>query len=150
MGLSFRSLDLQTDNLKMDLYRGYFEPPEVRGTDDVIPGRPGRDEQIREADKLALRIEGYVVGTGSTEDERSQSWHEATMALMAVLDRTLASGALIVSAPYLGLPSGTRTIMAKTVNMIGGPAEACMSLQRWSIDLEAIGSPPVWEEDESS
>ena len=147
MGLSYRSVDLQTDNIKMDLYRGYFEPPEVRGEDDVIPGAPGRDEMGREVDRLLLRIEGYVIGTGADEEERQQSWHTATMALMATLDRTLASGVLVVTAPYLGLVSGTRTITARCVNMLGGPVEACMTLQRWSIDLEAV--EPIWDEESS-
>lgn len=144
MGLTYRGTDVQTANIFLDLYSGFFEPPLVRGEDDVIPGRPGRDVMAREKDIRRLRLEGWVTGTGATQAARSQSWYAATEALMALLDYTLAPGALVVSSPYLGLPAGSKSIDVRAVGMVGGPVLSCMSAQRWSIDLECVSNPPDW------
>lgn len=144
MGLTYRGTDLQTPTLHLDIVRGFFEPPEVRGEDDVIPMAAGREEQTRIADRLLIRLEGYVLGAGLTELLRQQSFYATTQALMALMGLTLASGPLVVTPPYLGLPSGTRTVQAKAVGLVGGDVQHCYTYQRWSIDLECIASPPAW------
>ena len=156
--LTFRGLDLQSGAYRFDLVRGYFEPPDVRGEDDVIPGRPGRDAMTREADVLRPRIEGSIIGEGATRAERQASWHDATVALMAVLDMTLASGALVVGpepppwAPddivYLGM-AGEATLQARCTGMVSELPNGTMTEQRWSIDLEAVDGA-FWSAEESS
>jgi hypothetical protein len=144
MGLTYRTTDIQTANIYLDIVSGFFEPPTVRGEDDLVFRAAGRDEMPRRADVRPIRLEGYGRGTGSTELARQQSWYAATSALMDLMDRTLASGPIVVTPPYLGLPSGSKTIDARAVNAVGGPVLSCMTYQRWSFDLECVDSPPEW------
>lgn len=151
--LTYRSVDLQTATIHLDLRSGFVEPPTVRGEDDVIPGAAGRDVGARRADVLRIVLEGHVKGVGGTRDERAASWRVASDALAAVLDRALTPGAIVVgptvpaqfpdAAPYLGLLQNYG-LDARVVNAISGPVLAHMSYQTWSIELECVDSPPEW------
>jgi len=142
MGMTYRAVDVQTDNIFLDLIRGYSEPPEVRGSDDIVPGADGREEGAWEADHRRIILEGWVKGTGATLTDRQQSWRTNTDALTALMDRTASPGALVITAPYLGLAAGTKTINARCVNVVPGPIQSAMTFQRWSFELIAI--TPVW------
>lgn len=151
--LTYRSVDLQTETIQLDLRSGFVEPPTVRGEDDVIPGAAGRDVGARRADTLRIVLEGHVRGVGADRDARALSWRVASDALAAVLDRSLTPGALRVgptapdqfpdAAPYLGLLQ-MYELDARVVNAISGPVQAHMSYQTWSIELECVDSPPEW------
>lgn len=145
MGLTFRGTDIQTANIFLDITRGYAEPAAVRGRDIIIVGRAGRTETsvVRKKDVRRILLEGWVLGTGASLVLKQQSWRSSTDTLMALMDHTLASGALVVSTPYMGLPSGSKTIQAKCINVMPGPIVS-LYFQRWSIELEAIGNPPDW------
>lgn len=142
-----RSLDIQTDKIYFDLWAGYFEPPEVRGEDRVIPEKVGLWVGNRVAESRRLDLRGYVIGKGSTEAERTASWHDSTVALMAVLDQTLAPGSLLISDGYLGV-SGDVEINVRTVNLIPGRILNCMSYQTWTVELLAV-DPVYWEAESS-
>lgn len=144
MGMTYRGTDVQTANIFLDLIRGYAEPPEARGADDVVPGATGRSQGTWAKDTRRIILEGWVQGTGATEAAQQQSWRTSTDALMALMDHTLSAGALVITAPYLGLASGSKTIQAKCVNVVPGPIQAGMTFQRWSFELVSIASPPDW------
>ena len=143
MGLTYRGTDIQTANIFLDIVRGYAEPAEVRGGDLTISGKPGRFEVARKKARRQIILEGWVLGTGASLAAKQQSWRTNTDALMALMDRTLASGALVVSSPYMGLAAGSLTASAKCVNLMAGPILS-MYFQRWSIELESIADPPDW------
>lgn len=143
MGLTFRGTDIQTANIFLDVAEGYFEPADVRGSDAVIPGLTGRFALNRIKDHRSLQLVGWVEGTGATLVAQQQSWHTSTLALMALMDRSLAAGSLVLTPPTLGLSAGSKTISARCVNLIPGPVIASR-FQRWSIELEAVGNPPDW------
>lgn len=143
MGMTYRGTDVQTANIVLDIIRGYAEPAEPRGTDIPIPGKHGRLEMARKKDRRSILLEGYVLGTGASLTAQQQSWRTSTDALMALMDRTLASGALVVTSPYMGLAAGSKSINAKCLNVMPGPIVGLYH-QRWSIELEAIGDPPDW------
>jgi len=143
MGMTYRGTDVQTVNIFLDIIRGFAEPADVRGIDTIIPGKHGRTERARKKDRRTILLEGWVSGTGASLVLKQQSWRTSTDALMALMDRTLASGSLVVTNPYMGLPAGSKTISAKCVNLIPGPIVS-MFHQKWSIELEAIGNPPDW------
>jgi len=142
MGMTYRGTNIQTANIAMHLLRGYAEPPEVRGQDDVVPGAEGLEEGAWEADHRRLLIEGWVKGTGATLTAQQQSWRANTDSLLALMDRAASPGALVISAPYLGLSAGTKTIQARCVNVVPGPIQAAMTLQHWSFELIALD--PDW------
>jgi len=131
-----RTLDIQTDLIYFDLWSGYFEPPNVRFDDRVIPEAPGLWLGNRVENDRELDLRGYIRGAGATEEERTESWHDSTVALMAVLDRTLGPGPLVIPQGYLGVPED-REIEVVTMNLIPGRIRACMSYQSWTIGLLA-------------
>lgn len=143
--IRYRGLDLQDEGIWLDLASGLAEPPEVRGDDVLIPGKPGRTWMPKVADRRLIELRGHVHGMGVTLSDRQEAWREATDALMAVLDFTAAAGALEVDGPYLGIPAGvTYSIQAVAVNTVGGDVQGTMTFQLWSVRLEALGDPPEW------
>lgn len=142
-----RALDIQTDKIYFDLWTGYFEPPEVRGEDRVIPEKVGLWVGNRVAESREPELRGWVKGKGSTEAERTADWHDSTVSLMAVLDMTLPPGSLLIPDGYLGV-SGDVELDVRTVNIMPGRILSCMSFQTWSIKLLAV-DPVYWEAESS-
>jgi hypothetical protein len=149
--LRVNSLDVQNGDepeeatIWLDLAVGYFDPAEVRGEDDIIPGASGREAGQWQRDIRRLQMPGFVRGIGGNQDERSASWHDATVALMAVMQLYGDPVPIEVDGPYLGIPTGTtRTLNARCVRVIPGPVQNLMSFQPWSFELECIDSPPEW------
>lgn len=146
--ITYRGQDLQdtadarTSLFYFDLIEGIpgFEPPQVRGTDVVAPGKQGRYVGNRVNDFQELLLEGFISGMGSDPEERSASWRDSTEAIMAVLQLDSAPGALVVSPGsngYLGL-SAPWTIQVRTLDLMPGPILNKMSFQRWSVRLECV------------
>jgi hypothetical protein len=156
--LTVRALDCQSRNIHLDLV-GYGESARVRGEDVIIPGLAGRTPMNRVKDVYRFVLEGYVEGTGDDPDERTVSWRTNTDLLMAVMDFSLAPGAVEVgpapperfpdASPYLGL-TGDKTLDARCVSMVRGPLLRHMSFQSWSFEMECVDSPPEWVDLESS
>jgi hypothetical protein len=142
--LSYKGTDLQTLKVYFDIASGFWEPAEVRGQDDIIPGLSGRFRRNRVKDRRIIELRGWIRGVGGTVLERQQDWGATTAAVMALMDPTGAAGTLQVTNPYMGLTSGTKTISAYPLNLIGGEVDNSLSFQRWSIELEAVGTPPDW------
>lgn len=148
--LTYRAVDLQnggdpwSSTIWLDLVEGYSEPAEVRGEDLVIPQKPGMTEMTKVKHRRVIELRGHVRGVGATIAERAESWRAATDTLMATMSLSAASGALVIGTPYLGLPSGTKTIQARCIDAIPGPILNRQSFQRWTFRLVAIGNPPEW------
>jgi hypothetical protein len=148
--LTYRAVDLQnggdpwSSTIWFDLVEGYSEPAEVRGDDLVIPQKPGMTEMSKVKHRRVIELRGHVRGVGGTAVERAESWRAATDALMATMSLSAASGALVIGTPYLGLPSGSKTIQARCIDAIPGPILNRHSFQRWTFRLVAIGNPPEW------
>ena len=143
MSLTFRGTSLQTANIWLDVVRGYNEPADVDGKDDVIPQASGMEQGLWTRRSRRITFEGWVEGTGATELLRQQSWRTATDALKSLMDHTLAPGAVVLGAPDHGI-TGTKTINAKCLNAMPGPIQNTWTFQRWSFELVSIGSPPEW------
>jgi hypothetical protein len=143
-GLTFRSTGLQTETLFFDLMVSLYEPAEHRGGDDIVPGRAGRFRRNRVPDNRLLPFQGWTRGVGGTVAERQGSWHTAESVLGALLDPSTDPGALVIVSPYMGLASGSASILAAVVEWTPGPVQNTMSYRRWTFVLEAIGEPPNW------
>jgi hypothetical protein len=149
-GLTYRAVDIQRPDLFLDVLSSPYEPADYRGRDDIALGRPGRVRRNRLADRRVIRLNGWTRGIGTTIEERRESWNDAEAELLALLDPSMAPGDLTVLAPYLGLVGGSLTIEAVGLNWLAGDVLGSMSFRRWSIELEAVGNPPDWTNDESS
>lgn len=149
-GLTYRTVDIQRPDLFFDVMSSPYEPAEYRGRDDIALGRPGRVRRNRIADRRIINLRGWTRGIGTTVEERRESWNDAEAEFLALLDPSLAPGALIVLAPYLGLLSGSLSIDVVGLNWIAGDVIGSMSFRLWTVELEAVGNPPDWTNDESS
>ena len=137
--LTFRGTDIRKSDktIFFDLVRGYSEPALVRGVDLVIPGDEGREVRNRVKDSRVIELQGYVKGSTAA------AWRVSTDALMALLVMNQAAGALVLTTPYLGIASGTKTLNARCINLVGGQIYGQV-FQTWSIELECVDSPPDW------
>jgi hypothetical protein len=140
------TLDLQTAKVYFDVFSGYDEYPEVRGEDDVIPGLSGRYRRNRIDDVAIVELRGHIRGVGATKAARAADFRASVVAVKAALDPTGSGGTLAVLTPYLGVPSGSKSIVGYPLSpgLLGGPLENYMSYARYSIEIEAIGNPPRW------
>lgn len=152
--LEYRGLDLQNADrpedatIWLDLHNP-FEPAEVRGDDLVIPQKPGQAVMTRVKHRRVIELRGFVRGVGDDEASRTVAFREASEALMAVIDFTLAPGTLTAFAPYLGLPTGSESsIDARAADAVPGEIVQ-QSYQKWSIRLVSVSNPPEWVLDES-
>lgn len=148
-GLTYDSVSLQTDRLFFDIYSGFNELPEVRGEDDVVPGKAGRYRRNRVDDRLIIELRGWVRGVGGTAVERQQDFRASVAVIQGMFDPTGGPGTLAVLSPYLGLPSGSQSISVYPMTMLGGEQHNTMSFMRFSVELEAVDDPPRWTEDAS-
>lgn len=140
--VTFRGVQLSGTWGCLDIVKGFHEPADARGVDRVAPGQPGRYAGNREADLRKILIEGFIRGLGSTAAERRIAWHEATMAIMDIMDPSLDPGELVVTDEY-GL-EGTWTINARCSDSMGSEIERKVDgpWQEWSFRLESVD--PDW------
>lgn len=154
--LFFRALDIQNGEtpdlatIWLDLINP-FGPADVRREHLVIPQKHGQQVMAGYKHRRTPELRGFVRGVGSTPTERRESFRDASEALEAVLDLTLAPGTLLALAPYLGLPAGSQSsIECMTLDAVPGTINSMQSHQRWSITLLCVSNPPEWVTDESS
>lgn len=144
--LEFRSFGLSGEDpdICLDLASGFLLLPSVRGRDWIVPRLDGRVSGNRRTDILLLPVNGYIRGSGGTVAERREDMYANLSAVMAVMDPSLAPGALTLSQGYLGLPAGSEaTIQARCRNGSPGKMLNGQSAQLWSFELEVL--QPGWE-----
>ena len=140
------TLDLQTAKVYFDVWQGFNELPAVRGEDDVVPGLAGRYRRNRVDDTLIIELRGHIRGVGATKAARATDFRASVAACKAAFDPTGTGGTLAVLTPYLGLPSGSQSIVGYPLSpgILGGPLLNYMSYALFSIEIEAVGNPPRW------
>lgn len=133
--LTLDGLDIRSrSTIYLELMRGYFEPPSVRGEDIIIPGADGRTTRTRRADQRYVLLEGYVTGSSAA------NWNTNVAALMAKLDGSLVN--LVVADNYLG-STGTHTLAVRCVSPpVGGEPTYGVLYQAWSVELLSVS--PDW------
>jgi hypothetical protein len=135
---------LQTEAVFFDIFTGYNELPETRGSDDIVPGLAGRYRRNRIDDRLIIELRGWIRGVGGTTVERQQAFRASVTAIQTAFDPTGTSGTLTALAPYMGLSAGSKAITAYPMTLLSDEGANTMSFARFSIELEAIGTPPRW------
>lgn len=116
---------------------GWRDGIETRGKDATIVGAPGMYELNRKANHRVITLAGYVLA--SSEDD----WDDEIAVLEALFDPTLLSGSLVVTSPYMGLTSGTRSISARVVNYLTVDVVPQL-VTRYDVTLHCITNPPNW------
>jgi hypothetical protein len=145
--LVYRSVDLRpTDgSCKLDIVAGFWEPAEVRGEDNLIPGKAGLDTRTGDwvKHRRVIKLHGPVIGLGASVAARQQAFNAKMIALMALFSRTLTPGTMVVTVPYMGLPSGSKSIAARGVSVLMTPPVA-LAFCELDVELESIANPPDW------
>lgn len=144
--LEYRSFGLSGEDadICIDLIEGFQGLPNVRGKDWIVPRLDGRIEGNRRFDVLVLPLAGFVRGSGQDAEERREDFLANVTALVAVMDPSLGSSTLRLSAGYLGLPMGSEaTIEARVRNGSAGKLQNQQSFQLWTFELEALS--PGWD-----
>lgn len=138
--LTYRSTELRDLSARrcwFDIVDGFWGGVEVRGVDVIIPGLAGRYSRNRLDDKRTVRLHGFVLGT----DEAN---HRAVCdTLDGIFDPALAAGALVVTAPYMGLTAGSKTIQLRYLNADRREVVPYL-VSEWDVELECIATPPDW------
>jgi hypothetical protein len=144
-GLTYRGTELRDlPDIFFWISGGWRDGREVRGKDAVIIGAAGQYELNRVADYRTVQLTGLVLT--DTEEE----WDVQMALLEALFDPLLGSDDLVVSAPYMGLPTATsRTIAVRVVNYLTVDITA-QQKTRWDVTLRAVGNPPDWTDEELS
>lgn len=129
----------------LDLVSGFDGVAEVRGSDIVVPGTPGRTPLSRVKDRRLIELRGWVLGGPDTAalGTRQQDYRANIVTLQTLFDPDDAAKSLVVTAPYLGLAAGTKTITARYLNALWDVVVAGIFC-RVSVQLEAVGNPPDW------
>lgn len=140
IGLTFGGTDLQDlagSGILLYLKRGLNEPAPVRGSDVVIPGKPGRLAGARVKDgRSGIVLEGIVTGAGATGALELSSFRSRWTTFAALFDPTVVR-ALVATLE----DATTRTIQARTLNIAVDQSIAPM-LAEVSIELESVA--PDW------
>ena len=142
--LTFRGTEIKTGpNLVFDIFSGFDDEAEVRGEDDIVPEASGQDIQPRIKNKRVVELRGYVLGTGANLAAQQASYRTNINTLRGLLDPLQAAGALVVTAPYMGLAASTKTLNVRYLGAMWGDI-VMMKFRRVSIKLICVDSPPEW------
>lgn len=148
--LSYAALDIRLDNktIYFDVNKGLDEGFESRGVDYIVPDIAGRVARGKQPDRRVIELVGYVWGGDSgTLLTDQEAYRTAVDSILAVFDTSLAPADLVLTGPYLGVPSGTTwTISCRTTNIMSGELIAG-KFRRFNIELESVASP-AWAVDD--
>lgn len=165
IGLTYRGTDVQEPafGIYLELRRGLSEPPTVRGTDTVIPARPGRISNARRRDRRVIELVGIV--SGAVAIPPSTTWADpfidpaligmgtiptpveaAAAELATYRANALSFRALFdprVMGPLVAIPEdgSTRLIQARTLNTVWtheNPILAWVSVELESLDPDWV------------
>lgn len=137
--LQVDSVDVQDSDpgIFLEIVRGLNETPMVRGTDTIVPSRPGRIAGDRVEDSLALELVGLVIGVGATEALARASFAALRQTVRELFRRNRAPFEIAAT-----LEDGTvATINARPLNTIWnrvGPTYYQVSIELESVDPDWV------------
>lgn len=129
--------DLTVRRCLFELVGGWRDGLSVRGDDTVIPGASGRIEEARREDLRAIRLHGIVLATSEA------NWNTVLGELETAFDVSAAAASLIVTAPFMGLATGTRTISARVESVVTRDLLYGL-VTEYDVLLHSVASPPDW------
>lgn len=152
-GLTVDGVDFheQPKRIHFDLVTGLYDGLEYVGEDDDIPEAAGMDEQPRRAIKRVVELRGSVTGQGATLADRREDFHTALVAVFDAIHARTAADAddasfpVVVTGPYLGLPTGdTWTLNCRWAGHQFADPDPDWARRGLVIQLFSVDSPPDW------
>ena len=107
--LTYRSVELRNLSTRRcwgDIVSGWRDGAVVKGTNAEVASAAGEVDLPRLDRYREIELSVMVVATSES------NWNTVMGELEAIFDPALAAGDLVVTSPYMGLASGTRTISA--------------------------------------
>lgn len=129
---------MRDDGLFLAIKRGLGEIPVVRGTDTVVPGQTGRTARARVADRMAIELEGYVRGIGTTGDDEASAYYDLVLEMQTLFDPT--KDPAVLSATLVN--GANLTINARAVPPLLWEETILGRLARLNVQLESVD--PYW------
>jgi len=137
IAVTFGGTDVQAADFGvfLEIVKGLNESPEVRGSDLVVPGLPGRVPRNRVGDRLAIELLGMVSGSGATRALLLADFRANVRAVQALFAPTAAPAVLAAA-----LEDGTTaTILARPLNLVW--RDVAPGIAVVSVEMESAGSP---------
>lgn len=142
-GLQFDGVSLQrlspSFTMHFDIEQGLNDGLEVRGEDSTVPGADGQVPRNRKRHVRHLVLKGLVMGRGATEALRQANFQN----LMDELEETFALDADPATLEGTARDGSTRSIEARTTNIVLPDEEPAMSVGYVSVMLDSV--VPDWE-----
>ena len=142
MSLTGDGIDLQRADRSVHLRiveGGYWDPPEARGTDIVIPGARGLRRRNRVASRQVIVLAGWVRGIGATMADQRAAFVALKEALEPLWDPERDPWALVDTRPG----GTTKTAQVRFVSAQWEPDVLSFFQRATSIELEAV-TYPFW------
>lgn len=138
--LTFDSTLLERDDgFSLSLKRGLGEVATVRGVDTVIPGRAGRVFRARVADRMALELEGNIIGIGTFPTSTdAEAYYALVLEAQDLFDPTKDPAVLSCVLP----DGSTATINVRVVPPILWDEKVPGLAARLNVALESVD--PDW------
>ena len=120
----------------LEIVRGFFEVPAVRGDDTIVPGLAGRIAGSRENDIVSILLRGFITTDPalSTQPALRTSLMANRTTVRALFSPTRARANLVLTLP----DASTKTISALPLNILWAE-ELAGDLMRLDIELEGYG-----------
>lgn len=135
--LTYASNDIQTiPGIFLEIVEGLNEIAEVRGRDNIAPGSDGMFFRNRKITRRKILLEGFVMGTGTTEADQQTDFRNKVQQLQGWFDPETAAN-LVATAE----DGSTNTISARTMPPMVW-RQRVPSFAEVSIELESVA--PDW------
>lgn len=139
--LTFDSTELmRADGLYLTMKKGLGEIASVRGSDQIVPGRPGRLVRARMADTLRIELEGLVGGKADAMVPLTEpaSYYALVIELVALFDPSKDPAVLSCVLP----DGSTATINVRTIPPLLWDETIAGRLANLNVELESVD--PAW------
>jgi hypothetical protein len=139
VGLTYDGVDLQTSDLQLflEIVQGLNQTPAVRGSDYVVPARPGRVAANRVNDVLPIVLEGFVsANPAAVTTATARSSFRANMQTVRALFAPNRARADLVATLEDG---SSQLISARPLPGIIASDDVKSEFARISIELEGDG-----------
>ena len=145
-GSPSQELQSLTAGVWLDVFEGdVFGLADARGSNVVIPGKPGEVVFAHVEDSLAVKLGGPVWGVGATAALRRAAYRTRLMAIRTILGNVGKVVRLVAHPPNMALTGAeTATIDAQVMRLVLPPPQGWEVESRIEIHLRCVSDPPDW------
>lgn len=144
-GLTYRGVSLwrADGSVRLRIVEGrWFDPPQIRGTNRVIPARPGQRRRNRVIEYMPIVMDGHIEGQGATLAAKRANYLALRAELAPLWDATLVAAGQLVET-QLDVAGTEKVALADFVSAMWDREVLGFFVRARSIELHAV-TPPFW------